>query len=328
MPHKPSDVITVSLNPAIDRILEVPRLRLGAHQRGRLISRTPAGKAVNVSRALAVLGVRNVATGFLGKDEVELFENSLDTARIQPQFLPVDGTTRENVTLIDPVSHMETHIRDIGFAISEKDRIRLGKKLHLMSRPGSVVVFSGSVPDGISPPQFAELLQVCISAGAHVVVDTSGPPLQAAAELPIWLLKPNVGELAEIAGRPLTTDAEVLAAGLEVARRATTVVVSRGEAGGFCFVAGSALKGHVAIRQDRVRNTVGCGDCLLAGFIAARVQGHDIRESYRHALAVATAAAISVEPSHFLRQDVEEFLAVASVDPIEHELPAQNHQAE
>lgn len=309
-------VITVSLNPAIDRIVEVPHFAVGEHQRGRLISRTPAGKAVNVSNALAALGVRNIATGFLGEQEVELFEASLDSTLVQPQFLPVPLGTRENITLVDPVAHIETHIRDAGFVIREADRIRLGKKLGLMCRENCIVVFSGSVPDGISPEQFGDLLEICTSAEARVVVDTSGPALGAASKLPLWLMKPNVAELGEIVGRPLVSEADILAAGRSLAERVKTVIVSRGEEGGFCFVSGSVLRGHVRVDPVRVRNTVGCGDCLLAGYIAGRLHREDIRDSYRYALAVATAKAVSLEPGRFDPGHVEEFLREAVVEPV------------
>jgi 1-phosphofructokinase family hexose kinase len=310
-------VITVSLNPAIDRIMDVPDFAAGEHQRGRLISRTPAGKAVNVSRALATLGVRSIVTGFIGEQEVELFESSLDSSRVQTQFLPIAAPTRENITIVDPVAHTETHIRDAGFTINETNRLRLGKKLSLMCRADSIVVFSGSVPEGIGPEQFVDLLEICISAGARVVVDTSGEPLRTAASLPLWLMKPNTAELGEITGRPLATEEELLAAGHELSRRVKTVIVSRGEAGGLCFVSGSVLKGHVQLDPARVRNTVGCGDSLLAGFIAGRLLHNDIRESYRYALAVATASAVGLEPCRFAMKDVEEFVPQAVVEPVQ-----------
>lgn len=310
-------VITVSLNPAIDRILEVPRLKLGAHQRGRLIARLPAGKAVNVSRALALLGVANVATGFVGEEDLDRFERSFDETHVRPQFLTLPGATRENVTLIDPVNHVETHIRDIGLAVGDKDKNRLARKLGLLCRAGSVVVFSGSMPEGFVADDFVKLIEICLSAKARVAVDTSGPALRAAAKMPLWLLKPNAAELEEIAERPLPTEADLIAAGRELSAGIETVLVSRGSEGGLCFVDGAVLKGQVDVRPDRIRNTVGCGDCLLAGFIAARLEREDIRESYRYALAAATAAAVSVESSRFLRQDVEEFHEKASVEPVD-----------
>lgn len=309
-------VITVSLNPAIDRIVAVPRFAVGEHQRGRLLSRTPAGKAVNVSRGLAALGVRNIATGFIGEQEIELFARSLDPERVEAQFLSVAGTTRENITIMDPIAHVETHIRDAGFIVGEADRTRLSEQLASLCRRDSIVVFSGSVPEGISPAQFVELLEVCRSVGARVAVDTSGPPLRAAAELPLWFIKPNVLELGEIVGRPLRTEAELLAAGRTLAGHIANIVISRGEAGGLCLAAGSVRKGRVPLAPERVRNTVGCGDSLVAGYIAGRIKYEDIDEAYRYALAVATASAVGVEPCRFDMKDVEEFVAMAAVESV------------
>ncbi|MFQ6048835.1 MAG: PfkB family carbohydrate kinase, partial [Phycisphaerae bacterium] len=100
-------------------------------------------------------------------------------------------------------------------------------------------------------------------------------------------------------------------------RRIRGVLVSRGEAGGYAFVDGSALLGQVSVDRQRIVNTVGCGDCLLAGFLTGQLRGQSVRESYRFALAVATAAAVSPEAGQFRQQDVQEFLAAASVEPID-----------
>ncbi|MFQ6049219.1 MAG: 1-phosphofructokinase family hexose kinase, partial [Phycisphaerae bacterium] len=193
-------IITVSLNPAIDRIIEVPNFTIGAHQRGRQLSRHPAGKA----------------TGFVGRNEVEQFERFLSSGRTNSQFLAVDGATRENVTIVDPTARQETHIRDVGFVVSQRELTRLKKKLHLICRPTSLVIFSGSMPPGIGAEQFVELVQLCLHAQAKVAVDTSGPALQAVARLSLWLVKPNVAELAEIVGQPIHSDDQIVATGCQL----------------------------------------------------------------------------------------------------------------
>ncbi len=307
-------VVTVSLNPAIDRIIEVPGFAVGAHQHGRLLSRTAAGKAVNVSRALALLGVRNLAAGFVGAGETAFFEGSLAGTGVETRFLAVPAATRENITLVDPVARVETHIRDTGFGVGADDGVRLEEQLRRTCRAGAVVVFSGSMPKGITAEAFGRLLRTCIDAKARVVVDTSGEALRTAVDLPLWLIKPNVEELGEIAGRPIASEAEIVAAGQRLAERIGMVIVSRGKAGAFCFASGSVLKGCIAVDPQRVGNTVGCGDCLLAGCIAGRLRSSNGQEAFRYALAVATAKAVSLEPGQFDPADVEVFFREAVVE--------------
>lgn len=309
-------IVTVSLNPAIDRIIEVPGLALGEHKVGRLVTRLPAGKAVNVSRALAILGAPSVATGFVGREELAMFERSLDPAAIRSDFIPVHGSTRENITLVDPLAHRETHVRDVGFEVREADRAILREKLSKLCAPGVMVVFAGSLPQGVTAADFASLVQDCIEAGANVAVDTSGEALLAAARLPLWLIKPNEVELSEVSQASVSTEAQLLDAGRRLAARIRNVVVSRGREGVVCFAGSSVWKGRVDISPDRVRNTVGCGDCLLAGYLAATLQGGDAAEACRCALAAATASAVSVESSRFNMQDVVAFLSQAFVDAV------------
>ena len=313
---RPTKIVTVALNPAVDRVIEVPGLRLGGHQRGRLISRTPAGKAVNVARALSALDVPTVVTGFVGEDCFDEYEAFLATGSVRSQLLAVAGRTRENITLVDPTAGVETHIRDAGFTIEASDFDRMKKKLNLLAGPDSLMIFSGSTPPGVTAALFRELIEIVLAKRAVVAVDTSDAALAAVAELPLWLVKPNVEELAALAGHAIDSDGEILRAGRALSKTIHTVVVSCGAAGGYVFVDGSALVGQVDLAGQKPVNTVGCGDCMLAGFVAAHLHGADVREAYRQALAVATAAAVSVNPGEFDPAAVERFARSASVESV------------
>jgi len=317
-------IITVTLNPAIDRVIEVSGFAVGAHQRGRLIARAAAGKGVNVSRVLASLGVGNTATGFVGAGDLEFFEQSLAEcaehgAATRPQFLAVKGCTRENLTIIDPESGVETHVRDLGMETSPADIDRLSKKINLLARPGGVVVFSGSLPPGMEIDAAVGLIDLAVSKGAKVAVDGPGALLQAVADRPLWLVKPNVSELAEAVGRAGQSlcDDDVVASARGLGEKSGVVIVSRGSAGGYMIAEGSAWLGQVRIDQGLIRSTVGCGDALLAGFIAAQQTGHDLPQSYRHALAVATAAALEPVPGRVNTATAAELLLAASVERLE-----------
>ena len=129
-------IVTVNLNTAIDRVLEVERLEIGGHQAARRISRSPAGKAINVSRALALMNVSSIATGFVGQDELGQFDRFLESSRpghVVSQLLAVAGATRENITVIDRLNRSDTHFREPGYELAAIDVDRIRRKVRLLA---------------------------------------------------------------------------------------------------------------------------------------------------------------------------------------------------
>lgn len=305
-------IITVGLNPAIDRVIEVERFALGAHQTGRLVRRTGAGKSVNVARALATLGVPCVVTGFLGRENRRDFSGVLDHPLLTNAFLELPGATRENITLVDPVAGQETHIRDQGLAVDQEGLARLKDKLAELAGPDDVVVFTGSLPPGVSAADFARLLDACARLGARVAVDTSGRALRALVARELWLLKPNAAELSELFDRPLPDLEMLLSAASELARHVQIVLLSRGSEGAYLVTADRVLRGRLTIPIQR-RNVVGCGDALLAGFLAAAWHGADPRTALVDAVACASASGVTFSPAEFNPQTFQELKANVEV---------------
>ncbi len=148
-----SPIVTVTLNPSVDRVIEAPRFAVGSNVRGNVVARYPAGKGVVVSRVLATLGSRSIVTGLIGSEELNYFETFLERVgegRIITQFLVARGRTRENITVVDPVEDTETHVREIGFEVREDDVVRITSKVGLLAHRGALMVFSGSIPPGVS----------------------------------------------------------------------------------------------------------------------------------------------------------------------------------
>lgn len=299
------DIVTVTLNPTIDRVIEVPGFRIGGHLPGRLLSRTPSGKAFNVSRALGLLGVNNTAAGWMGRDTIETFETAARASGVMARFIPIDAHTRENITVLDTKRGIETHIRDTGPEVTADDLDKLAHELSVLAHPNAVLVFSGSTPPGVSTEQFGRFVDLCLEKGARVAIDTSREPLCAASERPVWLIKPNAQELAELTGRRLRGDDAVVAAARKLNARIPIVIVTLGERGACCLAEGRALYGKAVLPQEQVRSTVGCGDAFMAGFLAEICSTHGSAESaFRKALAVAAASAMNDRPATFTHEDV------------------------
>ncbi len=310
-------IITVGLNPAIDRVMEVPRLRLGAHQVGRVVRRAAAGKSVNVSRVLAALEVPSIVTGFIGSQTRSEFDALFQDPRMRNELFALDGRTRENITLVDPAARQETHIRDRGLAVDARSLQRLAAKLRLMARPGGIVVFSGSLPPGAGGEDLADLIHTCRQSGARVAVDTSGEALAAAVARGLWLIKPNAAELAELVRRELPDLPARLAAARRLLGRVELVCLTAGADGAYLFSPEGAWHARAPVDPARVRNTVGCGDVLLGAFIAAVWSGRALPDALAAAVATATAAACTDVTAEFDPAVVEELQAEVQIGPVE-----------
>ena len=308
-------IVTVGLNPAIDRIIEVPNFEVGGHQRGKQLSRYPAGKALNVGRALAVLDRPSIVTGFVGEEdawEFERFIADMPHRRVTSQLLHVAERTRENITVVDPETHVETHIRDAGFTVNDRDIDRVTSKLGLLARPGTLMAFCGSLPPGLAPATFGRLVRACLDVGAAVAVDTSGDALAAVKGLPLWLIKPNADELGALVGREPAGEAENAEAAAEVARTVSMVLVSLGESGARLVTEDQRLAAEVDPPIEPA-NTVGCGDCLLAGFIDGWLAGGDAEWALRRGVAAATANAVALTTGNFTEENVSRFADITSI---------------
>lgn len=309
-------ILTVTLNTAVDTVLVAEGFTIGAHQHGELRLQAPAGKGINVSRALARVGRTSLAAGFVGREDFRWFDRelrSLGPARVTPQFLSVPGRTRRNYSIIDPVGHTDTHIRDRGFTVTDEDLLRLTGKLAMITRPGMTVVFGGSLPPGVSPEAFDQLVDAAQAAGGEVVLDVDGDllatfvhalrPGEPRARLAF--VKPNVDELARMAGRDgWEDDGQMHVAARKLLRLARFVVLSRGADGACLLTEDGCWIARPGVGPQSVRSTVGSGDCLVAGVIDALAEGQAWAEVIRRGVALGTANALRDDIAGFTLDDV------------------------
>jgi len=287
-----ASILSVSLNTAFDRLLEVPGLEIGGHVRARLLAIQPAGKSVNVARILGLLGTPAVLTGFVGRGDRPSFERSFRGRPVRIDLIETASPTRQNVTMIDPRGNVETHVREAGFPVLAADLARLSKRLAKLCRRGACVHFGGSLPPGMKAAAFGKLLAVCGRRGTRVSVDTSGEGLVAVRKAKgLWLLKPNRLELAELSGRAVEREADLLAAAASLLGRTENVLVSVGAEGAYLVTAAGAWHAKADVAPGRIVKTVGCGDALVAGFLKASTEGRAPPACLRLAVATGTAAA-------------------------------------
>lgn len=278
-------IVTVTPSPAVDRTLEVGRLRRGEVVRATSTRLDAGGKGVNVTRALIANGHPSTAVLPVGGADGEVLLRLLAADGIPHVFVRTAARTRSNITLSEPDGTV-TKVNAPGPALLDAELEALVDTTAAALAGAAWLVGCGSLPDGAPPSFYATLVQRARSAGLRVAVDTSGAPLAAVVAAGPDVLKPNQAELAELVGRPLPTIELVVAAAEEVrAAGAGTVVVSLGAHGALLVDGGEpvlAVPPPVSPRSD-----VGAGDTLLAGFLAAGGTGPD---ALRAGVAWATAA--------------------------------------
>ncbi|HEX4818319.1 MAG TPA: 1-phosphofructokinase [Nonomuraea sp.] len=270
-------ILTLTLNPSLDRTIEIAALERGAVIRAAAARLDPGGKGVNVSRALLANAVASRAVVPYGGDEGRQLVRLLAAEGLDMVTVPVAGTTRSNVTLAEPDGTI-TKINEPGGALSPAEADTIAEAVLAAARSGGReadwVVASGSLPPEVPADVYARLCRRFAGAGMHVAVDTSGPALSCALAAAPALVKPNLEELAEATGVPIRRLGDaVAAAGALRSAGARTVLASLGADGAVLVEAGGVWHGEAPVGEPR--SSVGAGDAMLAGFLAGGGHGPD-----------------------------------------------------
>lgn len=288
------DIITITLNPAIDQTVFLDQLRPGCVNRCSRHHLQPGGKGVNVSSLLGQFGIPTTATGFLGDQNPRLFEERFLHLDIRDAFIRIPGETRTGIKIIDQSLDQTTDINFPGLSPGPRHLQALEETLLTLARPGRWFVLAGSAPAGLDADVFGRIVRLLKSAGALVAADTSGEPLAAVIHNGADLIKPNHDELAQLVGcDPADTDACIQAACELQRSRVPSLILSLGAQGAVFLSPDAALRATPS--PTAVVSTVGAGDALLAGYLAGLSRSLPPAERARLACAFARAAISRVD---------------------------------
>ena len=297
----PPQVVTVALNPALDHTIEVADLQPGAVNRALRMQVDVGGKSINFASCLSDFGVNTAVTGQLGRDNAALFEELFQRKKIANHCCLLDGLTRINTKLVDTQRGETTDLNMPGPEFTPATAAELLEqileRLDRLVGPAHWVVLSGSLPPGMPEEVYATLTRRVQAAGGAVLLDTSGAPLQAALTAGPQIIKPNQHELAELLGEPLDTLDALVAAGrglLDGPHAPETIVVSLGGDGALFLTRAQALHAHPV--PMAVTSTVGAGDAMVAGLIAAQLENRSLAETAQLATAFAAAKLTRIGP--------------------------------
>ncbi len=273
-------IVTVTLNPSIDRAIRVDELVRGGVNRAEIIALDAGGKGVNVSRALTVYGASTHAIMIGAALGAAWFRDVLDASGVPYTMVMAEGVTRSNITLVEADGTV-TKINEPGVTLDEAVIVDVEAALAALTLDGAWVVFAGRLNPGAPDDTYLRLARFAKDRGARVAVDVSGKPLEVALGAgTVDLIKPNQHELGEIVGRTLGTIDDVIVAAREViARGVATVVCSLGRDGALYITADEVQ--HAECAEVIQGTPVGAGDILLATFIGGGANAEALEGAVR-----------------------------------------------
>lgn len=281
-------IYTVTLNPSIDFIVKVDGLKLGDLNRMKEDFKLPGGKGINVSRILKRMDTESTALGFLGGFTGNFISEWLKEEQINTAFTNVQFDTRINIKL---KSDTETEINGLGPVLSEKEIEDLKQAMNNVKK-GDIVVLSGSTPASLRNGFYQELIEIIRGKEAEFVIDTTGDDLKDALAKRPLLIKPNNHELAELYHTEFKSIEDILPYGKKLLEEgAQNVLISMAGDGALLFTKDGAYQSNVLVRP--LKNSVGAGDSMIAGFIGSYSKDQDAVEAFKWGVACGSATAFS-----------------------------------
>ena len=281
-------IYTVTLNPALDKTATVENLRLDSVNRISELRVDPGGKGINVSKVVRELGAKTVAIALLGGHTGTMLRNMLVELGIECKVLEVEGETRTNLKIKDPVLKTNTDINEPGPEVTDEQLRGMLDGLVGEVGSGDIVVLSGSLPRGAAADTYKVWVAALKETGAKVYLDADGDKLVRGIEAKPDLIKPNEIELGAMMGRTLDADEKIVEAARELIDGGLDrVMVSMGGAGALYVARDVTIKANPV--KVPVGSTVGAGDSVVAALAYAQDKGLGLEDTMR--LAMATGAA-------------------------------------
>lgn len=285
-------IVTLTLNPAIDRTVTINTVALGETNRLEEVRRDASGKGINVSRALAKQGISSVAMGYLAGTEGEFIATTLEKYNIETKFTWIrQGSTRLNTKIYEKATKRTTELNEPGPLVQAKDTENLWRYLESILPKTSFLICSGSLPRGVDTSFYYDLIKKCNQLGVKVFFDSSGTALTQGVKASPYFIKPNQDEAKTLLKRAIGDKSAMKATLEELAKLAIPfIVLSLGEDGAIFYSDQKPLLWAKA-PAEQLGSTSGCGDALVAAFVASLLQNKSWEDIVRWSIATATATA-------------------------------------
>ncbi|MGY0492651.1 1-phosphofructokinase family hexose kinase [Streptomyces sp. WG-D5] len=303
-------ILTVTLNTALDITYRVRALRPHASHRVTEVTERPGGKGLNVARVLAALGHEVTVTGFAGGATGRALQDQLlDVRGVSDALVPVTGSTRRTVAVVDASTGDTTQLNEPGPSITPAEWTAFQEAYADLLRSASAVALCGSLPPGVPVGAYATLVRAARAASVPVLLDTSGEPLRRGVAARPDLVKPNADELAELTGSH-----EPLQAMRDTRRRGAHAVVASLGPDGLCALTADG-EWHAPAPDRLSGNPAGAGDSVVAGLLSGHVDHLPWPERLARAVALSAATVVSPAAGEFDPATYEDLVPRITVAP-------------
>lgn len=310
-----TDILTVTMNPALDlstsvaKVVDTHKLRCAAPQIH------PGGGGINVARVVHRLGGDCLALYPAGGVTGQSLRQLLDQEQVRSHCVAIAGETRESFSVHELSSGRDFRFVLPGPELTPREWESCLEQIGALEAPPRYLVASGSLPPGVPTDFYARLARLARARGSLVVLDTSGPALAAALAEGVYLVKPSLRELRELTGLPLDNEPQWREAARQIITdgRAQIVALSLGEAGALLMTADKTLRAPSL--QVSVASTIGAGDSFVGGLVWALNRGDDLEQAFRCAMAAGAAALLTAGTALCQQADVERLQQQVSVSP-------------
>ncbi|MFP4371679.1 MAG: 1-phosphofructokinase [Halanaerobium sp.] len=281
-------IFTVTLNPALDKIIILENFKLGKLNRVKETTVLAGGKGINVSEVLTELNIENKALGIVGGNNGRAITTMLKNKGVSSNFIWSDFETRQNLKIKEKMTNRETEINE-GGRVSKENINDFIKSYEKAVKNNKTIVLSGSLPAGVEKNIYAELIEKAKAYNARVILDSSGEEFKMALKKAPYLVKPNLEEIENLLGRKINSNDD-LKKGAEylLDQGVSVVMISLGEKG--AFIASESEGYRIYTPQVKVsQTTVGAGDTMVAGLAAEIDKNESLKDTGVFAAALATA---------------------------------------
>jgi len=316
-------IFAILLNPTIDQIYEIENFKVGGTFKVQSKSIFPVGKAISFALGVRELAPKNEdleVVALIGKEDKSLYSHFLELKKIKFNLILVEGQTRSNKTINDPLNNTTTHIREQGFEVHSDSLESVREYLLKIGKKDDICVFSGSLPPNSPTSTYFNLIEGCKKQNIITALDSSGPALIEGVRAHPTIIKPNLKELSQILDKPPlnegifqqeNTQEEALEKIIERAKplirsSIEILLITLGSKGAICITKNHIFTGNIQL--NKVIDTVGSGDAFLAGFILKVFYKKPIKVCFKNALASGAANTQTVGPGILKREIFEKLL--------------------
>ena len=307
MKHYP--VVTVTLNPAVDKSTSVSAMVPEKKLQCTAPVLAPGGGGINVARAIKRLGGEAIALYLSGGYNGHLLKQLLEAEGVDCLPIPIKNGSRENLVVVDYATNLQYRFGIPGPEVYPVEWQECLRMLEGMDRP-EYIVASGSLSPGIPAIIFGQMAEIARKKKAKFVVDTSGDALKAALQEGVFLIKPSLTELASLTGREELMPGDVIEAAKEIIAKGQCEIMALSMgAGGAMLITKNTIQ-HIPAPAVSRKSTIGAGDSMVAGIILSLLKGKSLPEAAEYGVACGTAATMNPGTTLCKPEDVEKIFRI------------------